>query len=109
MTGIQPYASGGEFSRPARRASRAISSHNLTAQVRVAAADAETDVCIAKVEGLTMATADAMSAVVRVAQAQRQLEQLIPEASGRLSFIADAHMLSMGDVLQDLRRDLRRR
>jgi len=56
-----------------------------------------------------MATGAAMQAVVRVAQAQKHLEQLAPEASGRLAFLADDHMLAMAEVLADLRRELRRR
>ena len=103
------YAGGSELSRPARRAGRAISRHQMTAQVRVAAADADTDVTVAKIENVTMATGTAMSSVVRVAQAQRHLEQLAPEATSRLAFLADDHMLGMGDLLADLRHELRRR
>jgi hypothetical protein len=105
---IIPYPGSG-LTRDARRASRTISRYQSCAQVRVARVDIETDVAIAKVDALTTATGTAMGSVVRVAQAQRQLEQLAPEAAGRLAFLADDHMLSMGDAMQDLRRELRRR
>jgi hypothetical protein len=75
----------------------------------VSATDADTDVAQAKIDNLTMATGTAMSSVVRIAQAQRHLEQLAPEASARLAYLADDHMLGMGETLADLRRDLRRR
>jgi len=71
--------------------------------------DADTDVAQAKIDDLTMATGTAMSSVVRVAQAQRHLEQLAPEAAGRLAYLADDHLLAMSEVLADLRRDMRRR
>jgi hypothetical protein len=110
VSNIERYlpVSGG-LDRPARQASRAISRHQLSAQVRSAAVDADTDVTLAKVDNLTMATGSAMQSVVRVAQAQRQLEQLAPEAAGRLAFLADDHMLGCAEILADLRRDLRRR
>jgi outer membrane scaffolding protein for murein synthesis (MipA/OmpV family) len=92
-----------------RRVGRAISRHRAGALVRVSGADADADVAQAKIDNLTMATGTAMSSVVRIAQAQRHLEQLAPEAAGRLAYLADDHMLGMGEVLADLRRDMRRR
>jgi hypothetical protein len=77
-------------------------------QVRTSQADNVTDLAQVKVENLTMATGSAMQQVTRVAQAQRQLEQLAPEAAGRLAFLADDHMLGCAEMLADLRRDLRR-
>jgi outer membrane scaffolding protein for murein synthesis (MipA/OmpV family) len=94
---------------PARRAGRAISRNRAGALVRVSGTDADADVAQAKIDNLTMATGTAMSSVVRVAQAQRHLEQLVPEAAGRLAYLADDHMLGMGEVLADLRRTMRRR
>jgi hypothetical protein len=110
MSSIEPYtAVNGGLLRDARRAGRAINRYQSGGQVRVAQVDVETDVALAKVEAITHTTGQAMGAVVRVAQAQRHLEQLAPEAAGRLNFLADDHMLSMSDVMADLRRDLRRR
>lgn len=106
---LAPLGSGGVLSRDGRRVGRAIGRGRLHGELRIAAADVDTDIAIAKVEDLTMATGTAMQAVVRVAQAQKQLEQLAPDASGRLAFIADAHALAMNDALADLRRELRRR
>lgn len=105
---IATYTTGGVPS-DARRAARAISRYQSSARVQVAKVDSETDVALAKVDALTTATGSAMTSVLRVAQAQRNLEQLAPEAAGRLAFLADDHLLSMGDVMADLRRDLRRR
>jgi hypothetical protein len=77
--------------------------------VRLAGVDADTEVAIGTIENLTMATGAAASAVVRVAQAQRHLEQLVPEASARLAFLADDHMFGCAETLADLRHRLRRR
>jgi len=106
---VTPFSGPGVSLGDARRAGRAVSRHRSGALVRVSAADAETDVAQAKLDNLTMATGTAMSSVVRVAQAQRHLEQLVPEAAGRLAYLADDHMLGMGEVLADLRRTMRRR
>lgn len=51
-----------------------------------------------KVENLTMATGSAMQSVARVAAAQRQLEQIAPEASGRQAFLADDHLLGCAEL-----------
>ena len=109
MNDLQPYLSGEVISGHARRAARAISRHRLDAHVRVAAVDADTDTALAKIDNVTMATGNAMSAVVRIEQAQRHLEQLAPEATGRLAYLADDHILGASEILADLRRDLRRR
>ncbi len=109
MSDLIPFTSNTDLSRPARRASRAISRHTMTAQVRVASVDAETDVTIAKVENYTLAASTGMTAVARVAKGQSHLEQTVPEVSGRLAYLADSHLLGVGELLDDLRRDLRRR
>jgi hypothetical protein len=105
---LAPYMTGA-VARDARRAGRAISHYQSGGQVRVAKVDIDTDVALAKVDALTAATGSAMGSVVRVAQAQRHLEQLAPEAAGRLAFLADDHMLGMADIMADLRHDMRRR
>lgn len=107
MSALEPYVNGG-LARESRRTSREISRGRLGTQIRIAAADNSTDVAVAKIEDLTMATGNAMQQVTRVAQAQRQLEQIAPEASGRLAFLADDHMLGCSELLGDLRRELRR-
>lgn len=105
---MMPFMEGGALSRDARRASRAITRGRLGTQVITSQVDNTTDVTLAKVENLTMATGNAMQQVTRVAQAQRQLEQMTPEAAGRLAYLADDHMLGCAELLADLRRDLRR-
>lgn len=109
MANIEPYSGSELAMRDGRRAGRAISRNRAGALVRVSGTDADADVAQAKIDNLTMATGTAMSSVVRVAQAQRHLEQLVPEAAGRLAYLADDHMLGMGEVLADLRRTMRRR
>ena len=109
MSNIQPYVDGGGVLSDVRRSGRAISRYVTGGQVRVAKVDTDTDVVLAKVDAITTATGAAMGSVVRVAQGQRHLEQLAPEAAGRLAFLADDLMPSMGDVMADLRRELRRR
>jgi len=103
-----PFSGGGAISRESRQASRAISRGRARTQVRVAATDDATDVTLAKVENLTMATGSAMQQVVRVAKAQRELEQLAPEAAARINYLVDDHMLGCAELLGDLRRELRR-
>jgi len=106
---VMPYEGGGLPARDGRRVGRVVSRNRAGALVRVSGMDADTDVAQAKIDDLTMATGTAMSSVVRVAQAQRHLEQLAPEAAGRLAYLADDHLLAMSEVLADLRRDMRRR
>lgn len=109
MSGIERYiADSGGLLRDSRRAGRAISRYQSGGQLRVAQVDVEVDVALAKVDAYTHTAGQAMSAVTRVAQGQRHLEQLAPEAAGRLNYLADDHMLAMADVMADLRRDLRR-
>jgi len=107
MSDLAPYT-GAVVSRESRRAGREISRGRMGAQVRMAAADDGTDLALAKIENQTMATGSAMQSVTRVAMAQRQLEQMAPEAAGRLAFLADDHMFGCADILGDLRREMRR-
>lgn len=109
MNELNLYGSSSLLPSDARRAGRAISRYQSGGQVRLARVDTDTDVAIGKEEALTAATGSAMGNVVRVAQAQRQLEQLAPEASGRLAMLADDHALTMAEIISDLRRELRRR
>ncbi|MFL6137360.1 MAG: hypothetical protein ACJ74O_06105 [Frankiaceae bacterium] len=94
--------------RDERRTGRAISRVRSGGAVRLARVDTEVDIAVGKMDGLTLATGQGLGAVGRVAQAEQQLVQLAPLASGRLAYLADRHMLAVGDVLDDLRRDLRR-
>ena len=104
-----PYIGGDLLLRDGRRAARTISRYQAQTQVRVANTDCETDVSLAKVESGTAVTGQAMTAVTRVAQLQKQLELLAPEASARLSALADGHAISMVELVSDHQRLLRRR
>lgn len=92
----------------ARRLSRAVSRHAGQTQLRNSKIDSETDVALARMDADTAATANAMGKVVQVAQGQRALELLAPETAGRLNLLSDRHALAMAEVLDDLRRQLRR-
>jgi hypothetical protein len=107
MSELLPYTTGGLGSRESYRTSRQISRGRLITQIQTASINNTTDVALAKVDNLTMATSNAMQQVTRVAQAQKHLEQLAPEVAGRLSFLADDHMLGCAELLADLRRELR--
>ena len=108
MSDLIPFVDGGGLSCDNRRAGRAISRSRSVSQVRMARVNDEADVSIEKVEALTVTTGMGMAAVTRVAQAQSHLETLAPEVSGRLAYLADSHLLAVGDCLHDLRRQLRR-
>ena len=108
MSDVVPYSSPLTLAREARQAIRAISRTKARAEVRIAEVDASTDVTLAKVDNLTMATGSAMQQVVRVARVQRELEQLAHETSGRINFLADDHLLGCAELMSDLRRELRR-
>ncbi len=107
---MQQYQ-GGNVSLPGdvRRAGRAISRYQAGAQVRLADVDTETDVALGKIDATTATTAQAMAAVIRVAQLHKNLELLAPEAAGRLAYLAEDHMLGMGETVAELRRQLRRK
>ena len=107
MSELTPF-SGGMLDRDSRRVGRAIQRNRLATQIRTSEVDNSTDVTMAKVENLTMATANAMQQVTRVAQAIRQLEQMMPEVAGRLGYLADDHMLGCSELLADLRHEMRR-
>ncbi len=94
--------------RDSSRAGRAISRRTAINQVRLHEVQAEADVITEKVAVVTDMTGQAMGAVVRVAQGQKQLELLAPEASGRLSMLADDHAMTLTDLMSELRRGLRR-
>jgi len=94
--------------RDARRASRSISRYQAGGHIRVATTDVETDVTIAKIDSGTAVIGHGMGAIVRVAQAQKHLELLAPEASGRLAMLADDHALGVMETAADHRRTLRR-
>ena len=108
MSELAPYTNGSALSRDGRRYGREISRGRLSTLIRTNQVDNVTDVALAKVDNLTMATANAMQQVSRVTQAQRHLEQLTPEAAGRLAFLAEDHVLGCAELLADLRREMRR-
>lgn len=108
MSELTPFIGGGIVTRESRHAFRSISRNRASTEVRIARVDGSTDVAVAKLDGLTMATGSAMQQIVRIAKVQRELEQLAPEASVRLNFLADDHLLGCSELLADLRREMRR-
>lgn len=108
MTDMQPYRGIELLIRDMRWAGRTISRSQAGGQLRMAGVDIATDLALTKVDSLTTVTGQTMGAVVRVAQAQNHLEQLAPEASGRLAMLADDHVLGLAEISADHRRTLRR-
>jgi hypothetical protein len=110
MSELQPYQGAQvPLLRDSRRAARSISRIEAQTQMRLASIDHETDTSIAKVESHTTVVGRGMTAVVQVAQAQKQLETLAPEASGRLAMLADAHALILTEIMASHQQALRRR
>ncbi len=109
MPDIQRYSSPELLPTDGRRAGKAVSRYEAQGLVRVAGIDIETDVSLAEVASVTAVTGSAMGAVVRVAQAQKHLELIAPEASGRLAILADDHALGLMEIATDHRRALRRK
>ncbi len=102
-------ATGDLLPADTRRAGRSVSRLQSSSVVRQVAVDVEIDVQLAKIDAITSATGQGMAAVTRVAQAQAALEQMAPQASGRLNLLADKHALDVAEVLDDLHHRLRRR
>jgi hypothetical protein len=108
VTGLEPY-SGGLSPMGRHQVARSVNRQRAGALIRIAGVKAQAQVAVAKVDALSLVTAEAMTAVTQLARMQRQLEQLAPEASGRLAYLAESHTLLMSGVLQDLRTELRER
>lgn len=94
--------------RPSRRSMRVFEQLTTNGQVRQTAVDVEADVTFDKIDAITATTGAAMGAVTKVAQAQAAMEQLVPQASGRLNFIADMHAAAMADELDRQHQRMRR-
>jgi hypothetical protein len=106
---LLPSAGNGQFySGEQRRTGQTVSRLHSGGMIRQTSVDIEGDVIGAKIDAISMETARGLNAVCRVAQAQTALEQLVPQASGRLNVIADAHVLAVAETLDDLNYRLRR-
>lgn len=109
MSEIVPFGQGSELSRgEVRRAGKTLAKGKVGTTLRVASADNEADIAMAKADAITAVTGAGMTAVARVAQAQVQLEQMAPQAATRLNMIADAHSMTLVDLMTDLARKVRR-
>ncbi len=97
---------GGFPPADARRTTRAVGRIESQALVRHTGIDVEVDLTIDKITGLTNATGAGMGAIGKVAQAQTAIEQLVPQASGRLNLLADRHALGVADQLDRCERRL---
>lgn len=111
MSQIESFGVGSRLllSGDGRRVARAISQSHALSTVRSSDVQDETDVTLDKIDAATAVTGHAMGAVVRVAQAQLQMEAMSPAASGRLAMLADNHSLVMADLQADHVRALRRK
>ena len=59
-------------------------------------------------DGITAIAARAMQHVALVSQSEQSLALIVPQASGRLAAVADAHALAMAAVVMDTARALGR-
>jgi hypothetical protein len=108
MTNDVTLSRGGVLVQEGRQSSRMLLRIETGGLLRQAAVDVETDVVLAKLDSQTTATGVGMAAVARVAQAQTTIEQLTPQASARLSLLADQHGLAVAAELELLHLRLRR-
>lgn len=74
---------------------------------RTAACGDAAQLAEAKGAAWTYGTTGTVRRITRVALEQRCCEQMTPEASGRISFIVEAHVFGEADILTALHRDLR--
>lgn len=91
-----------------RKLSRALANVQASTAVQVARIGAAAQRHEAVADGLTAVTGRALQHVAMVSQAEQQLAQTVPHASGRLAAIADAHALAMQATVIDAARALGR-
>lgn len=97
------------LSRGTERAlSRALADVQAGNAVQIARIDAAAQRHEAVADGVTAVTGRALQHVAMVSQAEQQLAQTVPHASGRLAAIADAHALAMQATVIDAARALGR-
>jgi hypothetical protein len=97
-----------QLMRGSRQTARAVSRYQSAGQLRVAQVDVETDVTLAKSASQTYVSMAMLGALCRVAQCQRSLELLTPEAAPRMALIADDHAIGLMELNADHRRRLQR-
>ena len=97
------------LSRGTERAlSRALANVQAGTAVQIARIDAAAQRHEAVADGVTAVTSRALQHVAMVSQAEQQLAQTVPHASGRLAALADAHALAMQATVIDAARALGR-
>lgn len=110
MSDIQlPIHAGSALTpRTARVAGRMLANIQVGAMVDLARIDAAVQRREAATDGITAVTARAMQHVALVSQSEQSLALTVPNASGRLAAVADAHALAMTAVVMDTARALGR-
>lgn len=98
----------GVLARDVRGTGRTISRIESNGLVRQTAVDVEADIVVHKIEVQTSALGAGLGAIGRVAQAVTAIEQLAPQASGRLTMLAEQHALTIADEVDRLHQRLRR-
>lgn len=94
--------------RLARALGRELTTLHARAAVDVARIDAAVQRREVAADGVTTIAGRAMQHVALVSQAEQNLAQAVPHASGRLATIADTHALAMGSIVIDTARALER-
>lgn len=91
-----------------RQLARALANVQAGTAVQIARIDAAAQRHEAVVDGVTAVTGRALQHAAMVSQAEQQLAQTVPHASGRLAAIGDAHALAMQATVIDVARALGR-
>ena len=110
MSNIELFNPGGGSlsNRSSRSLSRALADVHAGSAVQVARIEAAVARHESVVDGVTAIAGAAMRHVAMVSQAEQQLAQAVPMASGRLAAVADMHALAMTGIVMDAARALGR-
>jgi hypothetical protein len=89
--------------------SREVSRSQSRGLVRQVEIDTEADVALAKIDAITGGTGYGLGAVAKVGQLEGSLAEMMPGVQGRLNFLANRHVLGVGEILDDLQTKVRRK
>lgn len=103
MSNIELYnpTSGLLAGRQTKALARGLASVHYSSALQVARIEAAVQCREAVADGITAVTAKAMQHVAVVSQAEQNMAQTVPHASGRLAAVADAHALAMTAIVMD--------
>jgi hypothetical protein len=108
MSTVQPYQEQFASRSVSRSVAKSLATIQAGSTLDVARIEAAVQRRETVTDGITALTARALQHVAMVSQAEQNLAQAVPHASGRLAAIADAHALAMTSVVMDAARALGR-